>query len=96
MDLNQAVGAAVRELRVKSGISQEKIGSSQSYVSDVERGFKGLSIDKLDEFSANIGVHPLSIIVRAYLLKDQNKSFSELVSQIQKDLGVSQANSQID
>jgi transcriptional regulator with XRE-family HTH domain len=88
MDLNQAVGAALRELRVRNGASQEQVGSSQSYVSDVERGFKALSIDKLDEFSKNIGVHPLSVLAKAYLLKNQDVSLEDLTMQMRKDLGL--------
>lgn len=86
MELNHAVGAALRELRVTNGVSQEKVGASQSYVSDVERGFKSLSIDKLDEFATNIGVHPLSILAKAYLLKHKEISLSELITRMEQDL----------
>jgi transcriptional regulator with XRE-family HTH domain len=86
MDLNEAVGAALRDLRVRNGASQEKVGLSQSYVSDVERGFKALSIDKLDEFAANIGVHPMSILAKAYLIRDESLKLSDLLKRLDNEL----------
>ena len=56
MDLNHALGQAIKELRIAKGLSQELIGASQTYVSDIERGLKFLSVEKLDQFFRALGL----------------------------------------
>lgn len=87
MELNQAVGQTLRKFRLISKVSQEQIGASQSYVSDVERGIKAISIEKLDEFAKILGVHPVTILVSSYLLADETLTPERLIDRIQRELG---------
>lgn len=82
MDTTQALGQAIKWHRTKRNLSQETIGMSQSYVSDIERGLKSLSVEKLEEFSYAIGVHPLSILLRCYLLKDPSLNVEDILQRL--------------
>lgn len=88
MELKYAFGQALRELRMSKGLSQESIGASQSYVSDVERGLKTPSIEKLDEFASTIGIHPVTILAKSYLVKDRSLSAEDLMALVRKELGM--------
>ncbi|MCY1361872.1 helix-turn-helix protein [compost metagenome] len=87
MELKQAFGLAFKELRISKGLSQEAVGASQSYISDLERGIKSPTIEKLVELAANMGVHPLTILARSYLIAGEPNSTGELIGQLQKSLG---------
>ncbi|WP_226501009.1 helix-turn-helix transcriptional regulator [Pseudomonas sp. MWU16-30322] len=86
MELKYAFGQALRELRMSKDLSQESIGASQSYVSDVERGLKTPSIEKLDEFASTIGIHPVTILAKSYLVKDRSLSAEDLIALVRKEL----------
>lgn len=88
MELKYAFGQALRELRMSKDLSQESIGASQSYVSDVERGLKTPSIEKLDEFASIIGIHPVTILAKSYLVKDRSLSAEDLMALVRKELGM--------
>ncbi|MDN3220048.1 transcriptional regulator [Pseudomonas lundensis] len=88
MELKYAFGQALRELRMSKDLSQESIGASQSYVSDVERGLKTPSIEKLDEFASTIGIHPVTILAKSYLVKDRSLSAEDLMALVRKELGM--------
>ncbi|MGY1450259.1 helix-turn-helix domain-containing protein [Pseudomonas chlororaphis] len=88
MELKYAFGQALRELRMSKDLSQESIGASQSYVSDVERGLKTPSIEKLDEFASTIGIHPVTILAKSYLVKDRSLSPEDLMALVRKELGM--------
>jgi transcriptional regulator with XRE-family HTH domain len=88
LELKYAFGQALRELRMSKDLSQESIGASQSYVSDVERGLKTPSIEKLDEFASTIGIHPVTILAKSYLVKDRSLSAEDLMALVRKELGM--------
>ncbi|MEI4523832.1 helix-turn-helix transcriptional regulator [Pseudomonas neuropathica] len=88
MELKYAFGQALRELRMSKDLSQESIGASQSYVSDVERGLKTPSIEKLDEFASTLGIHPVTILAKSYLVKDRSLSAEDLMALVRKELGM--------
>lgn len=86
MELNEALGRALRDLRTRRGVSQEQVGASQSYVSDVERGLKSMSIEKLDEFASAIGVHPVTILLKCYILMGDVDARDELLARVMSEL----------
>lgn len=86
MELKQAVGQAFKELRISKGLPQEAAGASQSYISDVERGLKSPTIEKFNELATNIGVHPLIILARGYILAGAPESTDELLLLLKKEL----------
>ncbi|WP_192938549.1 helix-turn-helix domain-containing protein [Pseudomonas putida] len=76
MDIKSAIGEVIKEIRAEQKVSQEQLGASQTYVSNVESGKKLISLDKLEEFACSLNTHPLVIIVRAYA-KDNNDSLAQ-------------------
>lgn len=86
MDLKQAFGQAVRQIRKEKGVQQEAVGPSQSYISDVERGLKSPSLVKADEIAAALGVDLVVLVARAVLLQQPDLSSADLINQLQRDL----------
>lgn len=86
MDLKQAFGQAVRQIRKEKGVQQEAIGPSQSYISDVERGLKSPSLVKADEIATALGVDLVVLVARAVLLQQPELSSADLVNQLQREL----------
>jgi transcriptional regulator with XRE-family HTH domain len=70
----------LRELRKRCGLTQEELGQranlSKQFISDVERGAKGLSVESFLRYVRGLGisplvvfdvdVHPFAGLVRAY------------------------------
>lgn len=88
MELKQALGQAIKELRISKELSQETVGASQSYVIDVERGIKSPTVIKLVELAENMGVHPLTVLAKSYLLADPNLNVEKLLEQLRQELQV--------
>ena len=86
MELKQAIGQAFKELRVSRGLPQEVAGASQSYISDVERGLKSPTIEKFNELATNIGVHPLIILAKGYILAGAPETTEELLALLKNEL----------
>lgn len=86
MDLKQAFGQAVRQIRKEKGVQQEAVGPSQSYISDVERGLKSPSLVKADEIATALGVDLVVLVARAVLLQQPDLSSADLINQLQRDL----------
>lgn len=75
MDIKVAFGLALKKARDAKNLTQEDFGivSSRTYVSTVERGLKSITIDKLEDFSHVLNVHPLTLLSLAYILNDEVK-----------------------
>ena len=60
---------ALKQARKSSGISQEDFSviSSRTYVSSLERGLKSPTLNKVDDLSETIDIHPLTLLSLAYL-----------------------------
>lgn len=86
MTLNEAVGIAIKLARQSQGLSQEEIGASQSFVSDVERGKKSMTIQRLEEFADRLGLQPASLMIQASLIADPMLSLDKLFEVVRKDL----------
>ncbi|MNJ41165.1 helix-turn-helix protein [compost metagenome] len=69
MELKKAFGIALRSLRVSKGLTQEdfSIVSSRTFLSSLERGLKGVTLEKIDELASTIGVHPVTLVIACYL-----------------------------
>lgn len=68
MELSKAVGAALREIRESKGLTQEDfVGvSGRTYLSEIERGLKSPTLEKLDQLAARMGIHPLELLLVCY------------------------------
>lgn len=76
MELQQAFGLALRRHRKAKGLSQEAFTavSSRTYLSELERGRKNPTLNKIEELAATMGIHPLTLLVECYSLKEDLKS----------------------
>jgi transcriptional regulator with XRE-family HTH domain len=88
MELKQAFGSALRALRIRGGLTQEDFAlvSSRTFMSSLERGMKGATLEKIDDLAGTIGVHPVSVIVACYLKKDPGVSLEDILEQVRSDL----------
>ncbi|MFJ3681474.1 helix-turn-helix domain-containing protein [Pseudomonas sp. NPDC090208] len=88
MEVKKAFGLALRALRVSKGLTQEDFSlvSSRTFLSSVERGLKGATVEKMDEFAATMGVHPASVIVACYLEKDPSITLEDILARVRSDL----------
>ena len=84
MELRAAVGIAIRKIRISRAVPQEGLGPSQSYVSDVERGMKSPSIEKIDDIATVLGVHPVTLLAYAYV--QAGVPASDLLERIHSEL----------
>lgn len=76
MDLRGGLARSLRLVRKAQGIAQASLAdvAARSYLSEIERGIKNPTVEKLDELARAIEVHPLTILTMAYLpqLKEQD------------------------
>lgn len=84
MNLRQALALSIKAARKNRNLTQEDLGvvSSRTYVSTLERGLKSPTIDKLDEISRAMGVHPASVVFAAYSILAGAEKVQELTHQI--------------
>jgi len=69
MDIQQALGKAIKTVRTSKDLSQEYFSdiSSRTYLSVLENGKKKPSVDKIDSIAKAMGVHPLTLFTLAYM-----------------------------
>ncbi len=60
MDIKQAVGKRIRELRNKLGVSQEELAAmvelDRTYITSVERGKRNISIVNIEKLATALNV----------------------------------------
>ncbi|MNJ33735.1 helix-turn-helix domain-containing protein [Pseudomonas sp. B21-012] len=88
MEIREALGEALRRMRNLHGLTQEDFAlvSSRTYVSALERGIKAPTLQKIDDLAGRIGIHPLSLIVTAYLLQDPDACMDGLISRLREEV----------
>ncbi|MCF6752606.1 helix-turn-helix domain-containing protein [Pseudomonas stutzeri] len=88
MELKRAFGLALKQLRSERNLSQEDFSdiSSRTYLSTLERGLKSPTLEKVDELASVLEVHPLTLLVGGYLLKDSPIALDELFRRIRTEL----------
>ena len=66
-DFKQMVGEQVRRIRKSRGITQERLadlsGLSFSYISDVERGTRNISLESLGRIIEALGIKPAQLFI---------------------------------
>lgn len=89
MSIKTAFGQALRKLRGSCGTTQEDFSevSSRTYVSSLERGIRGPTIEKVDELAKVMGVHPLTLLVATYVIKEHSNA-NILLAQVEKELSM--------
>jgi len=68
MDIRILFGRAIREYRLKEGISQEKLaelcGLHRTYISEVERGVRNVSLVNIEKICRALGVKISSVFTK--------------------------------
>lgn len=59
--------------------------SSRTYLSELERGLKNPTVDKIEELASTMGIHPLTLLVDCYSLKD-DLNYKDIFAVITKEL----------
>lgn len=87
MELKTAFGEALKKHRKAKDLTQEDFSlvSSRTYLSTLERGIKSPTLDKIDEIASIMGIHPLTILLECYSLKD-GKGVDAIFEEIKKEL----------
>ena len=87
MELQKAFGEALRRRRKVKGLSQEAFTniSGRTYLSELERGLKSPSLNKIDELATTIGVHPLTLLTECFSLKD-DMEIKDIFDRIRQEL----------
>lgn len=86
MELSEALGLVIRDIRRSRGLPQEGLGPSQSYISAIERGKWKASLEKLEQIAEILSLHPTTLLLLAYLRKDPSLDAQMLIAQIQAEL----------
>lgn len=74
--------------RLAKGLTQEDFAneSGRTYISEVERGVKQPTLQKIDELAVPLGVHPLTTLALAYLVKYDVLSADTLLDKVRAEL----------
>ena len=86
MELNEALGLVIKELRQQRALPQEGLGPSQSYISAIERGKWKPSLEKIGQVAAILSVHPASLLILAYLKQAPEGEADQTLSVIQAEV----------
>lgn len=88
MDVRHAFGTALQRCRKARGLSQEDFSevSSRTYLSSLERGLKTPTIAKIDELASVLGVHPLTLLVECYRLRDDQADVEALLERVRTEI----------
>ncbi|EZI24051.1 TPA: helix-turn-helix transcriptional regulator [Pseudomonas aeruginosa] len=88
MELKRAFGIALRDSRKARHLKQEDFGgvSSQTYLSQLEAGAKGPTLEKTHDLASVMGVHPLTILARCYLLMDDTLTLDQLFERVRAEI----------
>lgn len=84
MNLRHALALTLKTARKSRKLTQEDFGivSSRTYLSALERALKSPTIDKLDEISQTLDMHPASILLTAYVIHAGVQNGEAVVSRI--------------
>lgn len=87
MDYRQELGLSLRKIRMARGLSQESfVGvSGRTYISEVERGLKGITVEKVIEIAEVMQVHPMTILLDSFS-RYEGMSPESLLKEIAKEL----------
>jgi len=87
MEIRESLGEALRRMRILHDLTQEDFAlvSSRTYVSALERGLKAPTIQKIEDLAGRIGIHPISLIVSAYLIQDPDVGLEGLINRLREE-----------
>lgn len=82
------IAKAIRLVRKSKELSQEAFGvtSSRTYLSTLERGLKSPTLSKIDALAEVMGVHPLTVLVLAYVDVHDEKTVGRMLERIKGEI----------
>lgn len=82
MTFRDGFAQALQSIRKAQGLTQEDFSSisSRTYLSALERGLKSPTLEKVNQLSDALGVHPLYLLSVAYLNAEQAGASGRLES----------------
>ena len=88
MDIKESFGLALQRARKSKEITQEGFSniSSRTYVSTLERGLCSPTIEKVDLLASTLGMHPLTLLSMAYIIKSGVSDVSALMDQVKREI----------
>lgn len=88
MDIKKAFGLALKKARKSKLLTQEDFSevSSRTYISSLERGKKSITLEKLEEISETLKMHPISVMCLTYLIYDENQSIDNFINLLNQEL----------
>lgn len=92
MELREAFATALRNTRIRHGLTQEDFGivSSRTYLSTLERGLKNVTLEKASELADRMGIHPLTLLLESFLLLDPGTDLDSLLERIRREINTDQ------
>ncbi|WP_426117054.1 helix-turn-helix domain-containing protein [Pseudomonas sp. DSP3-2-2] len=92
MELKTAFGLALKQVRNRQQLTQEDFSetSSRTYLSTLERGIKSPTLEKMEQLSKVLEVHPLTLMVMTYLYKENDQDLSSLLKSIENEVNTLQ------
>lgn len=88
MEIQKALGLAIKEIRESKQLTQEFFSdvSSRTYLSVLENGKKKPSVEKIDCLANAMGVHPITIFTLSYLIANEDLNLEELQTKVSKEM----------
>ncbi len=88
MKTKPAFAKALKEMRKARGLTQEDFSdiSSRTYISILERGLKSPTLDKVDDLSSVMKVHPMTLLALTYLRTGKIREIDDLCKIIRSEI----------
>lgn len=88
MDLRRGLARSLRLVRKAKGIAQDHLSevSGRTYLSEIERGIKNPTIEKIDALARAMNVHPLTVLALAYLPQLREQDLDVLQDRVSKEV----------
>lgn len=89
MSTKNSLGKALKIIRKTKNITQEDFSSvsSRTYISTIERGLYSPTVDKVNEISNVLNIHPLTLLALAFLIENNEPDPVKVFSQVIGELG---------
>ncbi|GAB0078228.1 helix-turn-helix transcriptional regulator [Pseudomonas syringae pv. tomato] len=88
MELKTAFGLALKQVRNRRHLTQEDFSnsSSRTYVSTLERGLKSPTLEKVEQLSSVLEVHPMTMMAMAFMCKEDDQDLARLLKTIEEEV----------
>lgn len=88
MGLHQSFAQTLKLIRKSKQLTQEdfSVVSSRTYLSTLERGLKSPTLDKVQELTDVLGIHPLTLLTMTYMQLEDTK-LPTIIEKIRTEIG---------